>query len=191
LKSIASLTSAPKTVYGSYTLERVEDDHLILVGRGNEPNRLGGVLEVRVRITHDWMTILPDTANPVGAYSEPRWARINRQHRERYIAEHARLEREMTIVANRLRQYYRRPESLGGGQGTFERLLEYHTQLSVLKEAEQDGGIVLRLIDVYREVVVFEGRFMEKAWGTQPMTMRMFVTAESDSLFYDSVFPCY
>ena len=90
---------------------------------------------------------------------------------------------DLVNLASRAQQYYRRPQALGGGGGTFAGLTADAAGLAKLtsKAKNSNGSYVVRTAGDATSVEL-EGFGTEKGTDAQPINVRMIVLADSTSV---------
>ncbi|MBM2841567.1 MAG: hypothetical protein HW412_2095 [Bacteroidetes bacterium] len=187
LAHISKLTPSPTTMYGTYYFETATESLLVIRGTGVTLDRTGHILRIGMQVTGDGMFVVRDTANPIIAYEEPMWSRYNREVDRLLRSQHDALLNDLVNLASGAQQYYRRPNMLGGGSGSFGTL---KTIEAIAGSTRREAG-TFSLAEAKDQSIILEGVGREKLWEGYPLVIRMLVTAGRDSVIYDSMLPCY
>jgi hypothetical protein len=139
-----------------------------------------------MQVTSDGMTVIRDTTTPLIPYEEPFLAKYTHEIRERRENQHGALLRELLSLAVRAQQYYRRPASLGGGNGSFDGL---ESTLALGSKSHDDVGT----FDVLKSggpMLILQGTGREALFQGTPLVIRLEVTPDSTTVIRDSMRPC-
>ncbi len=182
LDNISMLTLHPINQNGRYELIAFYDSSIILQGTGVEKTRSGSLVQVRIEVTADRLSVIPDSAGPAPTQLQRPNERGATFIENAIRANHDAVLNHLMMLAAQAQQYYRRPSSLGGGNGSFRNLDIQKIQGSRIP---QDGSFVIASVN--DSSLVLEGTCKERKPDGGLIRIQMLVRANGDSLILDTL----
>jgi hypothetical protein len=158
------------------------DSCITLQGIGVEKTRSGALLQVRMEVMADKVTVIPDSSNPVPT-EFPETPEHRAPTAESFIRmNHDAVLSQLLMLAAQAQQYSRLPTSFGGGNGSFRNLDIRRLQGSRIS---QHGTYTITSIN--DSLVILEGICMERKPDDSPIRIQLLVTLRMDSVISDDL----
>jgi hypothetical protein len=182
LDTITMISLYPTNQNGRYELIAHNDSSIILQGIGVEKTRSGSWLGVRIEVMSNTLSVIPDSAGPAPTQFQRSDERSAAFVENSIRANHDAVLNHLVMLAAKAHQYYRRPTSLGGGNGSFRNLDIQEIQRNQLPH---DGTFAVTHIS--DSSLVLEGICKERTPDGGVIRIQMLVRPGGDSLLFDTL----